>query len=353
MRENAYRLLVSGLSENLPAAAVANAGLPGQQLWQPYLDAMPQSAEQFVQDPMHTLLGLFAAEPVQLLQDMLHRYADVLLFLLLLTVLSFLLQDTVDFALLELAAAIGCGTLLWSDLNQLADTLCEQMADWKNFLIGFLPVYSGVLAAGGEWNAGASASGFLLTALCFLAQGIVLWLHPLLQCYLAISMACSISSRKSLSDACTLTGKLLRQALGWSGRLFAALIGIQRVVTIQLDRSTSRLGQLLTSSVPIIGQALNSAADALLTGMQLVKSSLGIAALLTMGAEFVPLYLGLTLHLLVLSGCALLAGLGGNDRCRHLLFCFAEAVRCMAAVTALFFAMLAAGVVLLMLAGGG
>ena len=353
MRENVYRLLLSGLSANLPAAAVAKAGLPGQQLWQPYLDAMPQSAEQFAQDPVRILLGLFAAEPVQLLQEMLHRYADVLLFLLLLTVLSFLLQDTVDFALLELAAAIGCGTLLWSDLNQLADTLCEQMADWKNFLIGFLPVYSGVLAAGGEWNAGASASGFLLTALCFLAQGIVLWLHPLLQCYLAISMACSISSQKSLSDACTLTGKLLRQALGWSGRLFAALIGIQRVVTIQLDRSASRLGQLLTSSVPIVGQALNSAADALLTGMQLVKSSLGIAALLTMGAEFVPLYLGLMLHLLVLSGCALLAGLGGNDRCRQLLLCFAEAVRCIAAVTALFFAMLAAGVVLLMLAGGG
>lgn len=329
------------------------AALPGQQEWQSYLDAAPQGAEQFAKDPLRALYSLFTAAPLQLLQEMLHRYADVLLFLLLVTVLSFLLQDTAEHALLELAATAGCGTLLWGDMNQLAQALCAQMGEWKNFLLGFLPVYSGVLAAGGEWNAGAAASGFLLTALCFLAQSVVLWLQPLLQCYLAFGIACSISSQKSLADACTLTGRMLRQALSWAGKLFAALLGIQRVVTLQLDRSTSRLGQLLTSSVPIVGQALNSAADTLLAGMQLLKSSLGIAALFTVGAAFVPLYLGLLLHLLLLSGCAMLAGLGGSARCQRLLECFAEAVRCMAAVTGLFFALLIAGVVLLMLAGGG
>ncbi len=66
-------------------------------------------------------------------------------------------------------------------------------------------------------------------------------------------------------------------------------MSIQRVVTVQLDRSASRLGQLLTGSVPIVGQALSSAADAVLAGMQLLKSTLGIAALLSIGAEFAPL----------------------------------------------------------------
>lgn len=124
---------------------------------------------------------------------------------------------------------------------------------------GFLPVYSGVLAAGGEWNAGAAANGFLLTVLCFIAQAVTLWLQPLLRSYLAISMACGISSRKSLFEGCTLTGRLLRQAIGWAGKAFAALMSIQRVVTVQLDRSASRLGQLLTGSVPIVGQALSNA----------------------------------------------------------------------------------------------
>ena len=165
-----------------------------------------------------TLVRLFAAEPVQLLRDTMQQYADVLLFLSLAAGLAFLLQDTADGALLELAAAGGCGVLLWQELDKLAAALCTRMAGWKSYLLGFLPVYSGVLAAGGEWNAGAAANGFLLTVLCFIAQAVTLWLQPLLRSYLAISMACGISSRKSLFEGCTLTGRLLRQAIGWAKR---------------------------------------------------------------------------------------------------------------------------------------
>ena len=312
-----------------------------------------KQAEQFAADPLGTLVRLFAAEPVQLLRDTMQQYADVLLFLSLAAGLAFLLQDTADRALLELAAAGGCGVLLWQELDKLAAALCTRMAGGKSYLLGFLPVYSGVLAAGGEWNAGAAANGFLLTVLCFIAQAVTLWLQPLLRSYLAISMACGISSRKSLFEGCTLTGRLLRQAIGWAGKAFAALMSIQRVVTVQLDRSASRLGQLLTGSVPIVGQALSNAADAVLAGMQLLKSTLGIAALLSIGAEFAPLYLGLLIHLLFLSCCGWLAGIGGLEYCHKLLQCFAEAVRCMAAVTALFFMLFVVGIALLMLTGGG
>ena len=288
-----YSLLCNGAAAAMP--------------WQTYLDAAPIRPEQFAADPLGTLLGLFTARPVRLLQEMLHQYAAILLFLLLAAVLAFLLQDTADRALLELAAAGGCGVLLWQDLDALAAALCTQMAAWKSYL----------------------------------------------RSYLAISMACGIGSRKSLTEGCALTGLLLRQALGWTGKFFAALMSLQRVVTIRLDRTTSRLGQLLTGSVPIVGQALDSAADTVLAGMQLLKSTLGIAALLSIGAEFVPLYLGLLVHLVLLSCCGWLAGLGGLARCRDLLQCFAEAVRCMAAVTALFFMLFVVGITLLMLAGGG
>ena len=123
--------------------------------------------------------------------------------------------------------------------------------------------------------------------------------------------------------------------------------------TYAAQHSASRLGQLLTGSVPIVGQALSNAADAVLAGMQLLKSTLGIAALLSIGAEFAPLYLGLLVHLLFLSCCGWLAGIGGLEHCHKLLQCFAEVVRCMAAVTALFFMLFVVGIALLMLTGGG
>ena len=88
--------------------------------WQTYLDKAPAQAEQFAADPLGTLLRLFAAEPVQLLREVLHQYAGVLLFLSLAAGLAFLLQDTADKALLELAVAGGCGVLLWQELDKLA-----------------------------------------------------------------------------------------------------------------------------------------------------------------------------------------------------------------------------------------
>lgn len=89
----------------------------------------------------------------------------------------------------------------------------------ENYLLGFLPVYSGVLAAGGEVNASTAASGLLLTGLCFLAQGTVLVVSPLLQSYLAVSMACCISTQQGLSETCRVMGALLRRGLVWAGRI--------------------------------------------------------------------------------------------------------------------------------------
>lgn len=327
------------------------SGLPGQTLWQPYLDAAPD-VQQFSQDPLGTLLSLLPFRPLRMLSELVRSYEGVFLFLLAVLLLSFFLGESRDADLLELISVAGCGVLSWGNLTGLAQQLCEKMTVWKSFLLGFLPVYSGVLTAGGETQAGTAACGLLLSGLCFLAQCTALWAGPLLKCYFAVSMACCISTRKGLSDGCCSMGKLLRKGLGLAGKLFAILLGLQRVATLQLDRNALRMGKLLAGSVPVIGDALSGAADAILAGMQLLKSALGLAGIALLGVEFVPLYLTLLLHLALLQGCIFLCDLAENERCKALFSCLAEAVRCMAAVTALFFGLMATGVAVLMVAGG-
>ena len=330
-----YRGLLAGLAflAAMPFGTVrafALESLPGRELWQSYLTQSAQGAADFARDPVSALLSLLPGSPVQLLVDTLHSYADLLLFLLLLTALSFLVGDAADGTLLDLAAAGGCGVLIWGDLLTLAQSIGERMDSWRLFL-----------------------TGFLLSVLALLAQGIALCIRPLLQSYLAISMACCIHTQTGLPEACRMSGQLLRKSISAGGKLFALLLGVQRVITLQLDHTTSRLGQVLTGSVPVIGQALSGAADTVLAGLQLLKSSLGIAALVILGAEFVPLYLGLLFHLAVLSGCRLLCSFAGIDRCQALFACLTEAVRCMAAVTALFFSLTMVGVALMTMMNGG
>ena len=145
--------------------------LPGGDLWGPYLEQSPVSPTELVDHPLKTLRSFFPAELGNVLREAVGGYAQVLLFLVLSAVIALLLGERADGTLLDLVCAGGCGVLLWEKLVALSDEFCVQIESWNRFLLGFLPVYAGVLTLGGESAAGASASGFFLTLLCFLAQG--------------------------------------------------------------------------------------------------------------------------------------------------------------------------------------
>ncbi len=255
--------------------------------------------------------------------------------------------------LLDLAAAGGSALLPWATLSGLAETVCEKLAAWRLFLLGFVPVYEGVLAVGGETAAAAAAGGLFLAGLCVLAQLLCSWVPPLLHCYLALSVACCISTEAALASACRSVGRLFRQGLGWTGKIFGALLGLQRIFTAQLDTASRQLGHLLTGTVPIIGQSLSDAADAVLGGLQMLKTGLGFAAIAVLAAEFLPLYIILMVHAMLLFGCELLCTAGGIGRCAALFNCLREAVQGLAAATALFFGIAVLGTALLFAMGGG
>ena len=84
-KASAAVLAVCGVLSAVPGAQAAGLqDLPGQELWQPYLNAAPQDADSFVHDPVGALLSLLPASPLEMIRQMAHCYADVLLFLLLL-----------------------------------------------------------------------------------------------------------------------------------------------------------------------------------------------------------------------------------------------------------------------------
>lgn len=346
-------LVGTSISLAAPGAAAHGPALPGSEVWQPYLDQSPLSPEQFAQDPWSAVRSFLPQGLSGLLSEAAQNYADLLLFLLLAALVAFLTPGIAGRELLDLVTAGGCSVLLWPQMTALAELVCQRMENWQTYLAGFLPVYAGVLTMGGEAAAGQAASGLLLAALCALGQAIGAGLPTLLQCYLALSAACCISTGSGMSQVCQGAGRLLCRALGWAGRLFGVLLGLQRVCTLQLDRSALKLGQMVTGTIPVVGQSLSDAAETVLAGLQLLKSGLGLAALAVLGAEFVPLYLVLLLHIGLLAAGRLLCTAAQIPRCADLFDCLIQGARCMAAVTALFFGIAAFGTVLMFAVGGG
>ncbi len=335
-----------------PEGQAPAGSLPGQESWQPYLDQAPADLEDFVSDPLGTVRALLPGDLAGTMQASVAGYARVLLYLLLVLLISFFAGEG-RAALLDLAAAGGSVLLCWAALAALAETVCEKLESWRLFLLGFVPVYEGVLIAGGEPTAGAAAGGLFLSGLCLLAQLLCSWTPPLFHCYLALSAACCISTEAALAAACRSAGNLFRRGLGWAGRAFAALLGLQRVFTAQMDQASQQLGQLLTGTVPIVGQSLSAAAGAVLSGMRLLKSGLGFAAIAFLAAEFLPLYMVLMVHTVLLLGCELLCSAAGLGRCAALFGCLRQGVQGLAAAIALVFGIAVLGTALLFMMGGG
>ena len=226
-RDKLFRLslailfLWTSLALAAPAAmAASSTALPGSSLWEPYLQQSRIDLEKAASSPWETLKSFLPQSFGALVRQTASRYTSVLLFLTLTAVLGLLAGECTDGALLDLVAAGGCGVLLWGSLLEEAQKLCEQVESWRSFLLGFLPVYAGVLTMGGEGAAGSAASGALLTALCFLAQLAAAFVQPLLHCYLMLSMACCVSSEPALGVFCKGVGSALRQALGWAGKFW-------------------------------------------------------------------------------------------------------------------------------------
>ncbi len=352
----ALLLILAMAALPVPVAAaqeVKIASLPGSESWSEYIEKSPVTAEEFTEDPLDAMRSFLPHDMAQTMRKSIEGYAGLLLFLLAAALLSFLIEGTENRTLLELVSACGCVLMTWTSLTELAEQICERLESWRLFLLGFIPIYAGVLTAGGEAASAAAANGFFLSGLCMLAQLLAVLLPPVLQCYLALSAACCISTEPALASACRALGRLMRKGLSLAGKAFSVLLGLQRIFTGQLDRTTTQLGQLLTGAVPVIGQSLSDASQVVLAGMQTVKSGLGFAAIAILAAEFLPLYIILMLHVALLSGCGLLCEAAGVHCCAALFGCLEEAVQGMAAATALFFGLTAAGTLLFAALGGG
>jgi len=222
----AFLLVGTSLCLCAPTAfAAESAGLhtqlPGAELWQPYLDQSPVDALQAAEDPWSVLQSFCTSSLFQTLRESIRGYAALLLFLLLSAIVGLFLGEEGDHSWCDLVCAGGCGILLWEPLLEIARQLCAQIESWNRFLSGFLPVYAGVLIMGGETSAGAAASGFFLTLLCLLAQALTAFVPPILECFLALSMACCITEQSCLGNLCKAAGTLLQKGLSLTGKLLA------------------------------------------------------------------------------------------------------------------------------------
>lgn len=247
------------------------------------------------------------------------------------------------FAAMSLAAGI--------DLVRAAG---DTARDCQNYLIAFVPVYSGIAAAGGQTAGALVYSGMFFAMAQFLAAVIGNLLLPVLEIYFCFAACACVWGSHAVEEAAALFSKCLHWLLKACGAVFSLVLGLQGVLAGTADSAALRTGKsVLQGVVPVVGDAAAAALTGAAAAVQLLKGSLALAALLALGASFAPVLLHCLLYSLAFSGAGIAALAGGQKQCGRLCRLYAEGAGLCGSVLVLYFFLVFLSTALLLLTGNG
>lgn len=251
-------------------------------------------------------------------------------------------------------AVLGFGVMSLESMMDLTDTAVKTAQDCQNYLAAFVPVFSGVAAAGGQAAGALVYSGMFLAISVFLAFVITHFLLPAMQIYFCFSSCACIWENAGIEEAAALFCKLLQWLLKICGIVFGLVLGVQNVLAGTVDSAALRTGKsALQGFIPVVGDAAAAALSGAAAAVQLLKGSLALAALMALTTVFVPVFLQCALYTAAFGGVGVAAAAGGQKKCAQLCRLFFEGSKLCASILILQFFMVFLSTALLLIAGNG
>lgn len=204
----------------------------------------------------------------------------------------------------RLALLIGTTLLLFRGMESTVERAISAIGDVAAFASGTVPIWGGILAAGGgEATAAVSASGLgvFCTVTAHLSSSVLMPLLRILFFLFLLSFA-----------GVPMLGELSRTVRGWMlalfgafGALLPAVLAFQTALSSAADSMAVRtVKYAVGQSVPVVGGAISGALGTLATSLGVMKSTLG-------GASFLAVCLLLLPPLAELFLCRMLLSLVG------------------------------------------
>ena len=213
---------------------------------------------------------------------------------------------------ITVSGTIAVSTTLLSASNALInlglDTVNE-MAEYGKLL---MPVMTAALAAeGGTVTSAALYSGTILFN-SVLSSGAAKLLTPMLYAFMAICIAKSVIREQVLKNLYDFLKWLITWILKIAIYLFTGYLGITGVVSGTTDAAAVKATKLaLSGTVPVIGNIISDASEAILVSTGVIKNATGMYGMLAILAICIGPFLRIGIQYLALKITAGLCGLFG------------------------------------------
>lgn len=254
----------------------------------------------------------------------------------------------------RLVGTLGFAQLCCQQLGELLAGMEETALAWHTYLGGFIPIFSGVMAMGGQTASAGIYSGMFLGLSSLLAQGIAQLLIPGIKIYIALAVGAQLWGNQGILEGV----KVLYKGISWLLKgiciLAGGVLGLQGMLSQNMDQAVNKGGQaLIKLFLPVVGDVATQAISSVAAGLQVLKGTLAFAAVGTIFLEFLPVLAGCISGILlfwILSACAKSCGLGG---CGGLAECFAQGIQLCLSGMVLYFLLVMSATLMMAMVGGG
>lgn len=170
-----------------------------------------------------------------------------------------------------------------------------------NFMLAYLPVMLAVMTAAGNGASGGSYYALMTFAGEIVSQAGSNIISPFLKVFLGLSVASAVSPNVNLGGFIKFISKLCKWLLGFVMTIFTGVLTLRQLVSSGLDSVTTRAVKFTISSlVPVVGTALSEAYKTVRGSVGLLRSGIGVFALIAVIVVFAPVIIQCLWWMLVL-----------------------------------------------------
>lgn len=199
-----------------------------------------------------------------------------------------------------------CGILL-TPVIHCVELVSGNIKGMGNFMLCFIPVFTGLMGASGAPTAALSYNTALFTVMQIISTVTSNLLLPFIGMFLALSICSSISGQFNISSLTGTVRKVVIWGLTLMVTIFCGLFAAQSMVSVSADSVAVKTAKFMSGSfIPVVGNALGDAVGSIFACLGVIKTSVGAFGIIVCLLTFLPPILLLLFYMVVfkLSGSA-------------------------------------------------
>ncbi len=180
-------------------------------------------------------------------------------------------------------------TVIAPPMLELVEELSRTITSSGDFMLIYVPVITVLTVTSGHEISGGmfySVMIYMCSAITQITSKIIV---PLLKSVLSLSVVASVSSSVSLDGFITLFRRAVKWILCFCMSLFVAFITMKAIVSAAEDSVSNKVAKFaINNFVPLVGGALSDAYQTVVSCVSVLKSGVGVVAMIAIFAIFLP-----------------------------------------------------------------